>query len=209
MSKLESVFTRDSYHTIQSRAPEREPVQILTLPTQSTTRQPRPISLWCEFGSLLDCNATFQSGDERGWIQHHLEHLCHYAPMQSMCWFCDNVRFHADGQQNAHATFRDRMMHIRQEILDNPGLRADHTRPDFDMIRHLRQVGGISETMYQHAMAYNEPSEEEQPPGPSSSFGPYFTPRRGDGAQDIIARPSRWGRQRERDGGPEARGSGA
>jgi len=109
--------------------------------------------LWCEFHDLAECREVFQYSDEAGWIRHHREHLGDDLPYQVVCWFCDN--FVAECTSGRRANFERRMRHIGEHIR-----RDDQTlegmRPDFFMVRHLHDIGLLSDEIYNSAMQYTE-----------------------------------------------------
>ncbi|KAL2021557.1 hypothetical protein VTK56DRAFT_7056 [Thermocarpiscus australiensis] len=121
--------------------------------------------LWCEFSELKSCPARFRLDDEAGWIQHHIRHLRDRFPQQLMCWFCDHVRFIAEHPAEGFATFELRMQHIRGHILDDHRLSSEVMRPDFYVVEHLYQRGMLSESMYRHAMSFDETPEAYRLPG--------------------------------------------
>ncbi|KAK4166177.1 hypothetical protein QBC43DRAFT_21231 [Cladorrhinum sp. PSN259] len=211
-SHTSTVFSRDSRdsrgkHSVATSAPPRRPPQPDL--NQVLTQQP-PIhnqSLWCEFSGLLGCRETFRLDEANAWIQHHLDHLGNNCPMESMCWFCDNLRFTAHGRSDAYATFWDRMEHILDEIRDNPNLTVNATRPDFNLVNHAHQTGLLPERMYEHAVEYNELPPIYQLPGGSSSSRPLDRQPRARSQHIVSSGRSerRKPRDRERDRGEHVR----
>lgn len=200
---LFSQYSRSSKSIVSSapsRRSQQQPLgQFLNRPaTQPASRPGDNQSLWCEFSGLVGCRATFQLDDERAWVEHHLEHLRGHCPTQSVCWFCDDIQFTANGQVNAYAIFYERMEHIRRDIMHDPRLGIDDMRPDFNLVEHIRQSGLLSESMYQHAMEYDELPNQYRLPVSTSSSRPLHRPARSREHGELCVAGGHAERRRER-----------
>ncbi|AEO61927.1 hypothetical protein MYCTH_96554 [Thermothelomyces thermophilus ATCC 42464] len=157
----------------------RFPPSVVGLPpfqTQALSTATPGQTLWCEFGELLGCAATFRLDDEAGWIEHHVDHLKNKFPKQLVCWFCDHVPFVAGRPNEAFANFVERMQHIREHILGDHRLTSESMRPDFHLVRHLYQNGLLGESRYRQAMSYSELPPAFRLPGDHSSSPPSSPP---------------------------------
>ena len=125
--------------------------------------------LWCEFCALKDCTETFAMDNTNQWIEHHMAHLYFKPPSLSVCWFCDNVVFRSSDYHNdPTGSFYGRMEHIWQHIVEeNFGI--SDMRPDFHMVKHLKDTGLISEDQYAKSSQYTELPIHLRIPGSANS----------------------------------------
>ncbi|KAK4456427.1 hypothetical protein QBC42DRAFT_61437 [Cladorrhinum samala] len=205
-SHAASVFSRNSRgnksiaSSAPSRGPRRQPAEQFfnrTAP-QPDSRPGHNYTLWCEFGDLVGCRATFRLDQETAWVDHHLEHLQDHCPTQLVCWFCDGGQFTANDAAGAYATFRERMEHIRQHIMQEPMLAVGNMRPDFNLVQHIRQSGLLPESMYQHAIKYDELPDQYRLPVSSSSSRPPHRPSRSREQGEFYVAGGQAERRRER-----------
>ncbi|KAK4107151.1 hypothetical protein N656DRAFT_720686 [Canariomyces notabilis] len=134
-------------------------------------------SLWCEFSGLMNCPDTFRLDDERGWINHHVNHMGDTFPQQLWCWFCDHVPFVAAHPRDGFANFEQRMQHIREHILSDHRLTSDNMRPDFYVVEHLHRHGQLDDAMYNIAMVFDEtPDAYRLQPDFAGPLGPRTAP---------------------------------
>ena len=113
--------------------------------------------LWCEICALKNHTTTFAMDNINQWIEHHMIHLDFKPPSLSVCWFCDNVVFRSgDSNQNDPTrSFYDRMEHIWRHITEE-NFGVSDMRPDFHMVKHLKEIGLISEDEFEKSSQYSE-----------------------------------------------------
>ncbi|KAK4221215.1 hypothetical protein QBC38DRAFT_138834 [Podospora fimiseda] len=182
-----------SYRTDVSSAPSRRShIQDFNAQAHHATA-PHDQSLWCEFSELLGCNAMFALNDRNGWINHHVEHFGdNNIPSKSRCWFCDGRHFIARHQSQTYEKFVDRLEHIHRHIMEDDRLTADHTRPDFDVVDHMHQIGLLSQERYDTAMTFDElPNEYQLPAWATSSSSSRPRGQQRQPAQSVVVRERR------------------
>ncbi|KAI1863966.1 uncharacterized protein JN550_009245 [Neoarthrinium moseri] len=139
----------------------------------------------CEFAAYTGCDASFDLEDIDNWIEHTISHLHDRPPPKSMCWFCDEVDYHADKHRfDARTIFEYRMHHIRDHIRDERYTVWD-MRPDYHFIDHLDKYDIIGKDVIDTARSWCEgPSRTMEgiynhdfipPSQPRSEYVPYDT----------------------------------
>jgi hypothetical protein len=136
--------------------------------TSSTRAEPPPASapylqlslpsspLVCEFVRYTGCNATFDTNDEAGWIQHIATfHLGNTFPTLCVCWFCDReFRASSHSQSDIEACYQKRMHHIAKHF--RRGVTGRQIRPDFFFLDHVHNYGLIDEETFQREKICHE-----------------------------------------------------
>lgn len=84
-SDYSSGYAQSSTSTTPSTVPSRLPNNTII---HQIAQQPPPqnrYELPCEFRILTGCNATFQGGEQREWVEHHEAHLKYKFPTKLRC----------------------------------------------------------------------------------------------------------------------------
>lgn len=139
--------------------------------------------LVCEFCDLLGCARTFGARDVEGWVAHVAGHLGGRFPAKSLCWFCNDVVFNAGDAGDAgrsssrrRTRFEERLRHVAGHQLRD-GYTYEHMRPDFFLIRHLREHAIIDDDTFARCMGYTELPDELRRMRQAGADKPASSPR--------------------------------
>ncbi|KAL8336342.1 hypothetical protein RB601_000249 [Gaeumannomyces tritici] len=170
--------------------------------------------LACEFRDLLGCAWTFGAREVDGWVAHVASHLGGRFPAKSLCWFCNDVVFDTGDSSSSsdnkkrQARFEERLRHVAAHQARD-GCAYAHMRPDFYLVRHLREHAIIDADTYARCMRYTELPDELRrmrlagADKPASSPRASSAPKRGDRGGGLVfdqAREDRLRRKEEREG---------
>jgi hypothetical protein len=74
----------------------------------------------CEFADYSRCDTTFDLDDRDAWVEHiTIVHLQDQLPSKFLCWFCDDINFHAEDR----GFDSDLRMHHIHDHIRNAGRR--------------------------------------------------------------------------------------
>ncbi|KAL8397750.1 hypothetical protein RB594_004452 [Gaeumannomyces avenae] len=169
--------------------------------------------LACEFRDLLGCAWSFGVRDVDDWIAHVASHLGGRFPAKSLCWFCNDVVFDTGDSSSSsssnkrRARFEERLRHVAAHHARD-GCAYAHMRPDFYIVRHLREHAIIDADTYARCMRYTELPDELRRMRLAGADKPDSSPRtsapkRGDRGGGLVfdqAREDRLRRKEEREG---------
>ncbi|KAF4631778.1 hypothetical protein G7Y89_g6351 [Cudoniella acicularis] len=114
--------------------------------------------LACEFG-CVGCHIRFHPEYFESWIEHSLSHFGNNPPpSKAICTFCDrefDCALNPD-DDDPFSNWRDRMMHIGGHFYNRRQLGADHPRPDYFLLDHMRNIGILSVKDYEDLVQYTE-----------------------------------------------------
>ena len=111
----------------------------------------------CEFRRYGKCSAAFRFADVNSWIDHILSGHLHYRlPTVTACWFCDAAIFRSAStrEDDKMSSYRQRMLHIADHFFQ--GMSAAEVRPDYNMVKHMRQSGLMDESTFRRATKRDE-----------------------------------------------------
>ncbi|KAI1344087.1 hypothetical protein F5Y15DRAFT_186905 [Xylariaceae sp. FL0016] len=151
---MSSVFSQETSGTSYTGTVyTAEPDPIHSYPVGGDVYDP---ILICEFIGLLHCPERFHYNEQDVWIEHIIaDHLGGKLPKVVACWFCDewiydSAEEHANGDVRKNFNFR--MWHVRDHLME--GYNEGHIRPDYNMLKHLRNHKLIDQKRYDRAMEY-------------------------------------------------------
>jgi len=105
----------------------------------------------CLLCYIINCPITYELSERGDWYLHSLSHYGDAGPpTHAMCIFCDAVF----DSSNPAICWSKRMNHIANHFEDNWTI--EMSRPDFGVIKDMRNKGWISEEDYKHASKHTE-----------------------------------------------------
>jgi hypothetical protein len=101
----------------------------------------------CEFIGFGDCNARFGTHEEGSWMHHCILHFGETIPTKLLCWFCKRSFTSSNSYNSRCNNYYQRMIHIHDHFR-NEGRTEHHIRPDYQLLKYLRDKNIIDEHMY-------------------------------------------------------------
>ncbi|EKD17039.1 hypothetical protein MBM_04616 [Drepanopeziza brunnea f. sp. 'multigermtubi' MB_m1] len=105
----------------------------------------------CEFVAH-GCNLRFHPENYQDWLSHSTSHFMGFAPPPStICIFCDQS---FKNPEDPNSSWTERMTHIGSHYQE--GHDFERSRPDFFLLRHLKECRLITDEEYESLASWSE-----------------------------------------------------